>query len=284
MDKMLLIAGPCVIEEDGLTREIGQELSRQLKDLPVELYFKASFDKANRTSINSFRGTGMKEGLETLSRVKADTGLPLLTDFHTPEQAEQVADVVDFLQVPAFLCRQTEMIQAGVDAMLKRGKRLNVKKGQFLAPWDVKNIVDKVQALAEASGAQPSRPDWFTVTERGATHGYGHLVVDMMSFQCVQAMGVPMIYDATHSLQRPSAGPGGTTTGGDRQYLEVLARAAISAGADGVFMEVHPEPSKALSDRSTAFHLEFVGEFVRQLLTLREAVSKMPKLLPEAKS
>jgi 2-dehydro-3-deoxyphosphooctonate aldolase (KDO 8-P synthase) len=281
---MPLIAGPCVIEDEGLVLEVATELKRQLALFPVEFYFKASFDKANRTSIDGFRGPGMNEGLKILSRVREKTGLKLLTDFHTPEQAGPVAEVVDFMQIPAFLCRQTEMIQAGAEAALKHGRRLNVKKGQFLAPWDAKNIVEKIRTVEERSQKRPMRPDWACLTERGVSFGYNTLVVDMTSFQTMRAFGVPVIYDATHSVQSPGAGAGGKSTGGKRENIEVLARAAISAGADGLFLECHPRPEKAKSDGPNAFYLEHVGAFVKQLIELRAVVSRMPKLLPEAKS
>ncbi len=283
---MTLIAGPCVIEDEGLVMEVAQELKQQLSGLPIQLYFKASFDKANRTSIRGFRGPGLKLGLEMLSRVRAKTGLPVLTDFHTPEQARPVAEVVDFLQVPAFLCRQTDMIVAAADAALALNRRLNIKKGQFLAPWDAKNIVEKIReaeklALAEGRAKSPTS-DWFCLTERGVSFGYNTLVVDMVSFQTLQRFNVPVIYDATHSIQTPGAGSGGTSTGGKREYLEVLARSAMAAGADGLFMECHPRPAEAKSDGPNAFYLDRVGAFVKQLLQVRALVSGMPKLLPEA--
>ena len=296
---MTLIAGPCVIEDEGLVLEVAQELKRQLSDLPVQLYFKASFDKANRTSIEGFRGPGLKDGLKILDRVREKTGLLLLTDFHTPDQALPVAEVVDFLQVPAFLCRQTDMIIAAAEAALKKGRRLNIKKGQFLAPWDAANIVDKVREVQNRHFSQKGtqrvtqdashiilnepQPDWFCLTERGSSFGYNALVVDMISFQCMQRTGVPIIYDATHSIQTPGGGAGGKSTGGKREYLETLARAAMASGADGLFMECHPRPPQAKSDGPNAFYLEHVGTFVKQLLEIRTLVSKLPKLLPEAK-
>jgi 2-dehydro-3-deoxyphosphooctonate aldolase (KDO 8-P synthase) len=283
---MTLIAGPCVIEDEGLVLEIAQELKQQMAGLPVKLYFKASFDKANRTSIHGFRGPGMESGLKILRKVKEKTGLPLLTDVHTPDQAKPVAEAVDFLQVPAFLCRQTDMIIACAEAALLRGGRLNVKKGQFLAPWDAKNIVDKVKevekGLVDSGKIRKPESDWFCITERGVCFGYNTLVVDMTSFQYIQKMGIPSIYDATHSIQSPGAGAGGKSTGGKRENLEVLARAAMAAGADGLFMEVHPRPAEAKSDGPNAFYLEHAGTFVRQLLAIRALVGVQPKLLPEA--
>jgi 2-dehydro-3-deoxyphosphooctonate aldolase (KDO 8-P synthase) len=279
---MTLISGPCVIEDEGLCLEIAQELKTQLAQLPIDLYFKASFDKANRTSIDGFRGPGLKAGLKTLERVREKTGLKLLTDFHTPDQAQVIAECVDFLQIPAFLCRQTDLIVAGAEAALKYGRKLNVKKGQFLAPWDAGNIVDKVRAV-EMQSKKAFEKDAFFLTERGVTHGYNTLVVDMSGFQVMQGFGVPVIYDATHSIQSPGSGVGGKSTGGKREVLEVLARAAVAAGADGLFMEVHPRPHQAKSDGPNAFYLEHVGAFVRQLLEIRELVQRMPKLLPETK-
>jgi 2-dehydro-3-deoxyphosphooctonate aldolase (KDO 8-P synthase) len=283
---MTLIAGPCVIEDEGLVLEVAQELKRQLEGLPVDLFFKASFDKANRSSIEGFRGPGISEGLKILAGVKAKTGLKLLTDFHTPDQAETVAEVVDFLQIPAFLCRQTDLVVAGAEACIKHGRRLNVKKGQFLAPWDAKNIVEKVREVEakhgkKVGGDHPNEGLW--LTERGTSFGYNTLVVDMIGFQTMQRFGVPVIYDATHSIQMPGGGPGGKSTGGKREYLETLARAAMAAGANGLFMECHPRPAQAKSDGPNAFYLEHVGTFIRQLLEIRRVVSAMPKLLPEAK-
>jgi 2-dehydro-3-deoxyphosphooctonate aldolase (KDO 8-P synthase) len=279
--KMTLIAGPCVIEDEALVLEVATELKRQLSDVPVQLYFKASFDKANRTSIDGFRGPGMRDGLKILDKVRAKTGLPLLTDFHTPDQAEPVAEVVDFMQIPAFLCRQTDLIVAGAEAALKYKRRLNIKKGQFLAPWDAKNIVEKAREVEKKIG-KTGAPDWVCLTERGTSFGYNTLVVDMISFQTMKQFGVPIIYDATHSIQTPGAGPSGKSTGGKREYLEVLARSAMAAGADGLFMECHPRPAQAKRDGPNAFYLEHVGAFVRQLLAIRELVASQPKLLPEA--
>jgi len=279
---MTLIAGPCVIEDEALCLEVAQELKRQLSGLPVSLFFKASFDKANRSSIEGFRGPGIREGLRILAKVREKTGLQILTDLHTPDQADPVAEVVDFLQIPAFLCRQTDLVVAGATSALKYGRRLNIKKGQFLAPWDAKNIVDKVRAVESRDGKQFAK-DGFFLTERGVTHGYNTLVVDMVSFQTMQSFGVPVIYDATHSIQMPGAGAGGKSTGGKREYLEVLARAAMAAGADGLFMECHPRPAEAKSDGPNAFYLEHVGTFIRQMLAIRELVASQPKLLPEAR-
>jgi len=280
---MTLIAGPCVIEDEGLVMEVATELKRQLHGLPVQIFFKASYDKANRSSIDGFRGPGLKEGLRILTKVKEKTGLPLLTDIHTPDQAEEVAKQVDFIQVPAFLCRQTDLIVAAAEAALKWNRKLNVKKGQFLAPWDTKNIVDKVRAVESTHSGSQKKVD-LHLTERGVSFGYNSLVVDMTSFQTMSKFGVPTIYDATHSIQSPGAGPGGKSTGGKREYLEVLARAAFAAGADGLFMECHPRPQMAKSDGPNAFYLEHVGAFIQQILEFRRLAHTFPKLLPEAQS
>ena len=272
-----------MIESEALLFEIAESLLKQTEGLDVELYFKASFDKANRSSIEGFRGPGMEEGLRLLQKVRDEFGLKLVTDFHEPSQAEMVASVVDMLQIPAFLCRQTDLIQAGAKAALKYGRRLNIKKGQFLAPWDAKNIVEKVHETAKLEGLTPSRSDWLLLTERGVSFGYNRLVVDMISFQEMKRFGVETVYDATHSIQLPGAGIGGKSTGGQRQYLEVLARAAFAAGAEGLFMECHPRPAEAKSDGPNAFYLEHVGAFVRQILELREWSKTHSFLLPEAK-
>jgi 2-dehydro-3-deoxyphosphooctonate aldolase (KDO 8-P synthase) len=279
----VVIAGPCVIEDEGLILETAAELKRQLGNQNVEFFFKSSFDKANRTSIDGFRGPGIKEGLRILSLAKEKCGVKLVTDIHTPDQASSVAAVVDFVQIPAFLCRQTDLVVAAAESALRFRRKLNIKKGQFLAPWDAKNIVEKVRAV-EAKQGGSSDKDWLWLTERGVSFGYNNLVVDMSGFQTMHKFGVPVIYDATHSVQSPGAGSGGKSTGGKRENIEVLARAAIAAGADGLFLECHPNPAVAKSDGPNAFYLEHVGEFVRQLLSIRELVGGMPKLLPEPQS
>jgi 2-dehydro-3-deoxyphosphooctonate aldolase (KDO 8-P synthase) len=280
---MTLIAGPCVIEDEGLVMEIATELKQQLAGVGVQFFFKASFDKANRSSIDGFRGPGMEDGLKILQKVKDKLGLPVVTDIHLPDQAEEVAKVADFLQIPAFLCRQTDLIVACAEAALKWNRKLNVKKGQFLAPWDTKNIVEKVRAVEALHAAKNGgKKIDLHLTERGSSFGYNALVVDMTSFQIMQKFGVPTIYDATHSIQVPGGGAGGKSTGGKREYLEVLARAAFAAGADGLFMECHPRPEVAKSDGPNAFYLEHVGAFVKQILEFRRLSKSFPKLLPEA--
>jgi 2-dehydro-3-deoxyphosphooctonate aldolase (KDO 8-P synthase) len=282
-DRMLLLAGPCVIEDEGMVLEVAAELKRQLQGLPVDFYFKASFDKANRTAIDGFRGPGLKEGLAILQKAKSKVGIAIVTDLHETHQAEPVAEVADFLQIPAFLCRQTDLLIEAARAALRHQRRLNVKKGQFLAPWDAKNIVQKIRAVEKLEGKSlPPKGLW--ITERGSSFGYNSLVVDMTSFQTIRSFGVPVLFDATHSVQSPGAGPGGKSTGGKRENIEVLSRAAIAAGAEGLFMECHPRPELAKSDGPNAFYLEHVGEFVRQMLALREVATSLPKLLPEARA
>ena len=277
----ILLAGPCVLEDRGLSLEIAQELKRQTQGLPLHLTFKGSFDKANRTSVDGYRGPGLEAGLRILEDVQARTGLDTLTDIHTVNQVEVVSQRVGALQIPAFLCRQTDLILAAATACLNRKRRLNLKKGQFLAPSDARHLVGKVRAAEAKLGVQGD-PGWCTLTERGVSFGYQTLIVDMAGIPTMKTMGVPVIYDATHSIQRPGAGADGQSTGGRREHLEVLARAAVAAGADGLFLECHPDPVCARSDGPNAFYLEHVGAFVRQLLEIRRCVAYQPYLLPEA--
>jgi len=259
-NKLELMMGPCVIENEALVFHIAETLKKNLApyEKQVHLTFKASFDKANRTSTNSFRGPGLEKGLRILERVKKDFDLPLLTDFHHHDQADAVASVVDILQVPAFLCRQTDIIVEGAKACKKYNRILNIKKGQFLSPEDTRNIVDKAHPLLSK--------DKIFLTERGVSFGYNNLIVDMASFQIMKSFGVKTIFDATHSVQRP--GGLGTATGGKREQVEVLARAAVAAGADGIFIETHPEPSKALSDASTSLPLSEIPRIVDMLVRI----------------
>lgn len=264
--KMDFYIGPCVIESEALARQIAEKLIKDLEPFKNEitLHFKGSFDKANRSSFTSYRGPGLEEGLRILGLVNKEYGLPTITDFHLPDQAEPVAKVVNVLQVPAFLCRQTDMIFAGAEACAKYGRELKVKKGQFLSPEETKNIVDK------ASHFLPKEK--IILTERGSSFGYNNLVVDMASFQIMKSFGVRAIHDATHCVQRP--GGLGTATGGKREQILVLAKAAVAAGADGVFMECHPNPEKALSDAATALPLDSVKGIVEKLLKIRRAVEE----------
>ncbi|MDW8106954.1 MAG: 3-deoxy-8-phosphooctulonate synthase, partial [Armatimonadota bacterium] len=231
--RLCLIAGPCVIESSELCQRVAAHMTHLCEQLGVPYIFKASFDKANRTSHESFRGLGLEEGLEVLARVRREFGVPVTTDIHESWQAEPVAQVVDLLQIPAFLCRQTDLLAAAA----RTGKPVNVKKGQFLAPWDVGHIIAKLQAF----GARG-----ILITERGVSFGYNTLVVDMAGLPIMRSFGVPVVFDATHSAQRP--GGAGARSGGNREAIEPLARAAVAVGVDALFMEVHPDPPRALSD------------------------------------
>ncbi len=228
-----LISGPCVIESEELVMQVATTMKEITERLEIPYVFKASFDKANRTSIHAFRGPGIDEGLRILKRVKDELGLPVTTDIHEPWQAAKAAEVCDILQIPAFLCRQTDLLVAAAET----GKTVNVKKAQFLAPWDMKNVVNKL----EESGAKE-----IMLCERGTTFGYNNLVVDMTGIIEMKKLGYPVVFDATHSVQKP--GGHGSSTGGNREYVEYLAKAALAVGADHLFMEVHPDPDKALSD------------------------------------
>jgi 2-dehydro-3-deoxyphosphooctonate aldolase (KDO 8-P synthase) len=263
-NKLDLFIGSCVLESEELAHTIAERLVRDLAPFKdqITLTYKGSFDKANRTSIHSYRGPGIDEGMRILESVKKTFGLPVLTDFHEANQAMKLASVVDVLQVPAFLCRQTDMIAAGAEACAKYGRILKVKKGQFLSPEETKNIVDKATTFLPKNQ--------ILLTERGSSFGYNNLVVDMASFQIMKSFGVKTVHDATHCVQRP--GGLGTATGGKREQILVLARAAIAAGADGIFMETHPEPEKALSDSATSLPLDQIKSIVEQLLRIYEVV------------
>jgi len=259
MEKFLIIAGPCAIESVDLVLKVGEEL-RKLQDKfrDVEFIFKSSFDKANRSSIHSFRGYGLEYGLKALMKVKEEFGLKVTTDIHESWQAEPVSEVVDIIQIPAFLCRQTDLLLAAA----KTGKPVNVKKGQFLAPWDTKNIVEKLKF----GGAQ----DIF-LTERGTTFGYNNLVVDFRSLPIMKQYA-KVIYDATHSVQLP--GGLGDKSGGMREFIFPLLRAAVAVGCDGIFMETHPKPEEALSDAATQIPLKDLEYLVEAILDIRSAASK----------
>ena len=262
--KLDFYIGSCVLESEELAFTIADRLIKDLKPFEdkITLTYKGSFDKANRTSINSYRGPGIDEGMRILEKIKTTFGLPVLTDFHEAAQAMKLATVVDVLQVPAFLCRQTDMIAAGAEACAKYGRILKVKKGQFLSPEETKNIVDKATTFLPKSQ--------ILLTERGSSFGYNNLIVDMASFQIMKSFGVKTVHDATHCVQRP--GGLGTATGGKREQILVLARAAIAAGADGIFMETHPNPDMALSDAATSLPLDQINGIVEQLLRIYEAV------------
>ncbi|MEQ1534096.1 MAG: 3-deoxy-8-phosphooctulonate synthase [Sideroxydans sp.] len=253
LDKPLfLIAGPCVIESEQMAIDTAGQLKEICQKLGIPFIYKSSYDKANRSSGKTFRGFGMEAGLKILEKVKAQIGVPVLTDVHDEDEIAPVASVVDVLQTPAFLCRQTDFIHA----VAKSGKPVNIKKGQFLSPWDMKNVVDKAR---EVSGG-----DTIMVCERGASFGYNNLVSDMRSLAVMRNTGCPVVFDATHSVQLP--GGQGTASGGQREFVPVLARAAVAAGVAGVFMETHPDPAKALSDGPNAFPL---GHLQEMLLTLK---------------
>lgn len=264
-----LIAGPCVIESEAMVLDIAFRMKEITDKLGIPYLFKASFDKANRTSGKSFRGPGLNEGLRILSEVKAKVGVPVLTDVHTEAEVPEVAAVVDMLQTPAFLCRQTDFIHA----CAKSGKPVNIKKGQFLAPHDMVNVVKKAREAALEAGLDP---DSFTVCERGATFGYGNLVSDMRSLSVMRETGAPVVFDATHSVQLP--GGNGTSSGGDRRFVPVLARAATAVGVAGLFMETHPTPEKALSDGPNSVPLDRMEELLTQLKAIDSLVKSTPYL------
>ena len=254
-----LIAGPCVIESEGLVLETAARLKDIAARLGVPLIFKASFDKANRSSVASFRGLGMEEGLRILARVRCELGLPVLTDVHEDTPLAEVAAVVDVLQTPAFLCRQSNFIQA----VARQGKPVNIKKGQFLAPWDMVNVVEKARAVGN---------DQILVCERGVSFGYNNLVSDMRSLAVMRATGCPVVFDATHSVQLP--GGQGSRSGGQREFVPVLARAAVAAGVAGLFVETHPDPDRALSDGPNAWPLDRMEDLLGSLQEIDGVVKR----------
>lgn len=262
---LFLIAGPCVVESEGLQMDVAGQLKETCAALGVPFIFKSSYDKANRTSGESFRGPGMERGLEILAKVKKELGVPVLTDVHTPEEVPHVAAVVDVLQTPAFLCRQTDFIRAAAQS----GKPVNIKKGQFLAPHDMKNVIDKARAAAREKGLPE---DNFMVCERGASFGYNNLVSDMRALAIMRECDAPVVFDATHSVQLP--GGQGTSSGGQREMVPVLARAAVAAGIAGLFMETHPTPDKALSDGPNSVPLKHMRALLETLMELDAAVKR----------
>ena len=258
-----LIAGPCVIESEGMVLDIAGQMKEITDELGIPYVFKASFDKANRTSIDSYRGPGIEQGLAILEQVKRQFGLPVLTDVHEDTPLNEVAAVVDVLQTPAFLCRQTNFIRA----VASQGKPVNIKKGQFLAPWDMRHVVAK----ARASGNEA-----IMVCERGASFGYNYLVSDMRSLVVMRDTGAPVVFDATHSVQLP--GGQGTSSGGQREFVPVLARAAVAVGVAGLFMETHPDPMNALSDGPNAVPLKHMKALLEKLLALDRVIKSQPLL------
>ncbi len=267
MKKLEIICGLCVLESEQLALDVAghvQEALEPFKD-KVNFTFKGSFDKANRSSFDSYRGPGIKKGLKILEKVKTTYGLPVLTDVHLPEQCDAVASVVNILQIPAFLCRQTDLVVSAAKACQKYDRKLNVKKGQFLSPDEAKNIVKKVDGFISNNSLM--------LTERGTSFGYNNLIVDMGSYSIMKSFGVKVIHDATHCVQRP--GGLGKSTGGKREQIEVLARAAIAAGADGIFIETHPTPEKALSDAATCLDLNRVGSVINNIIKIKEVIDEL---------
>ena len=264
-----LISGPCVVESEQLQLDVAGRLKEMTAALGIPFIFKSSFDKANRSSGTSFRGPGLDEGLAILAKVKRQIGVPVLTDVHDSEQICAAAEVVDVLQTPAFLCRQTDFIRA----VAQSGRPVNIKKGQFLAPHDMKNVIDKARAAAREKGLTD---DVFMACERGVSFGYNNLVSDMRSLAIMRETDAPVVFDATHSVQLP--GGQGTSSGGQREFVPVLARAAIAVGVAGVFMETHPDPAKALSDGPNAVPLRHMRALLEQLVALDRVIKAQPLL------
>ncbi len=255
---LLLMAGPCVLESEGLAREVATELKAVCHRLGITAVFKASFDKANRTSIHSFRGPGLDAGLRILAKLRTELQLPIVSDIHEPAQAAPAAEVLDIIQIPAFLCRQTDLLRAAAAT----GKVVNVKKGQFLAPWDMLHAVTKLRE----SGCER-----ILLTERGTSFGYNNLVVDMRSLEIMRSLGCPLIFDGTHSVQLP--GGAGAASGGQREFIPLLTRAAMAAGIDGLFLEVHPDPEQALCDGPNSLPLAELEPLLQSLLRIRAAAA-----------
>ena len=258
---LALIAGPCVIESLDLCRAVARETARIAGNLGIPYIFKASFDKANRTSGGSYRGQGMEAGLTVLQAIRDEFGVPVLTDVHEAWQCKPVAEVCDVLQIPAFLCRQTDLIVAAAET----GRAINVKKGQFLAPWDMKNVVRKVEETGNRN---------LLLTERGVSFGYNSLVVDMTSLPQLRALGYPVVFDGTHSVQQPGGGGGSTVSGGRREFIPCLTKAAVAAGIDALFLEVHPEPDMAMSDAATMLPIAQLAGLLRQALAIHNVVNE----------
>jgi 2-dehydro-3-deoxyphosphooctonate aldolase (KDO 8-P synthase) len=254
---LVLIAGPCVIESENQVRKTAKGLREITEEIEIPFIFKSSYDKANRTSIKSYRGPGIEKGLEILEKVKEEFDIPILVDVHRIEEVELVSKIADILQVPAFLCRQTDLIIS----IARTGRPVNIKKGQFLAPWDMKNVIEKIESVGNKN---------ILLTERGTCFGYNNLVVDMKSLPIMRSFGYPVVFDATHSVQKP--GGEGTATGGEREYVPFLAQAAVATGIDGLFLEVHPQPEKALSDGPNMIKLDKVKELLEKLIKIDKIV------------
>ncbi|MBE9520841.1 MAG: 3-deoxy-8-phosphooctulonate synthase [Proteobacteria bacterium] len=255
----LLIAGPCVLESEELARQVAGQLKEMAQRLAISLVFKSSFDKANRTSLDSYRGPGLQEGLKVLDNIRQEFQVPVISDVHETYQVEAASGVLDVLQIPAFLCRQTDLLVAAA----RTGKAINLKKGQFLSPWDMTNAVNKVRAAGNNN---------LMLCERGFSLGYNNLVVDMRSLPVMRSLGCPVIFDATHSVQLP--GGAGSSSGGQREFIPVLTRAAVAAGIDGIFMEVHPQPEKALCDGPNHLPLDQVEPLLKTLLKIHSIVTE----------
>ncbi|MDH5299507.1 MAG: 3-deoxy-8-phosphooctulonate synthase [Desulfobulbaceae bacterium] len=255
---LFLIGGPCVLESEAMAREVATELKAITARLGMPFLFKASFDKANRTSLSAFRGPGIEEGLDILGRIRDDLSVPVVSDIHEPAQVARAARVLDILQIPAFLCRQTDLLVAAA----RTGKPINLKKGQFLSPWDMANAVRKVKESGNSR---------LMLTERGFCLGYNNLVVDMRSLPVMRGLGCPVIYDATHSVQLP--GGAGGSSGGQREFIPPLTRAAVAAGIDGLFMEIHPDPDRALCDGPNSMPLAHVEPLLKKLLAIHALVN-----------
>lgn len=255
--KLVLLGGPCVIESESHTLRLAEKIAKITSGLKIGYVFKASFDKANRSSIQSFRGPGIEKGLKILAKVKRELNLPIVTDIHTPDQAEMAAEVADILQIPAFLCRQTDLLFAAAVT----GKIVNVKKGQFLSPWETKNIVQKLEEIGTKK---------ILLTERGSSFGYNNLVNDFKAIPIMRSFGYPVVYDATHSVQIP--GGKGTASGGMSEFIPTLASCAVAAGADSLFMEIHENPKKALSDGPNALALAKLPRLLKKLIALKKIV------------
>ncbi len=260
---LVLIAGPCVLENYESAYDVAVFLKRLTKKLDIPFIFKASYDKANRTSIHSFRGPGLRRGLGILQRIKSELNVPVLSDVHRISEIEEAANTLDIIQIPAFLCRQTDFIRE----ISQTQKPVNLKKGQFLAPWDIVNVVEKITSTGNQQ---------ILITERGTMFGYNNLVVDFRSVMMMRATGYPIIFDATHSIQLP--GGAGKSSGGQREYAPLLARAAVAAGVDGIFMEVHKDPDQALCDGPNSLKLDSLEGFLTQLLKIRKAIAADPEL------
>lgn len=256
---LLLIGGPCALESEDLAMEVASTMKEICHNLGISYVFKASFDKANRTSLDSYRGPGLQQGLNTLARIRDELQIPVISDIHDQYQAKEAAEVLDILQIPAFLCRQTDLLVAAAET----GKPINLKKGQFVSPWDMKNAVNKIRQAGNNK---------VILVERGATFGYNNLVVDMRSLPIMRSFDCPVVYDATHSVQLP--GGAGGSSGGQREFIAPLTRAAVAAGIDGLFMEIHPNPEEALCDGPNSMPLDQMKELLTRILRIREAVEE----------